>query len=299
MGNCRGLTKSSFVVAFAGINLGPSFMIKKIITPQRAKEGTCGSSSGCYDAYMLSRRKVLNNTRLLEMGFAGGVYRMFGLLMLPLLTQKQHSRIFEIGLGPCNLSPGASILVWQSLLPNAKLWVADYNANCVERLQTGDGMIYGARALIGDQSNRTDLRRWVHETGGRFDAIIDDGGHSNKQILTSFEELWPTVVPGGLYLIEDLGVGWLPAYDDNGGLSVSFVMQAWSGELIMQGMIKSMAKSTGESKQHNLSGVQPSQRKYLIQHHWGMKGDVVPKMPSDLDYIFCEENGCALGKRKS
>merc|ERR1712087_86410 len=170
----RGLTKSSFVVAFAGINLGPSFMIKKIITPQRAKEGTCGSSSGCYDAYMLSRRKVLNNTRLLEMGFAGGGYRMFGLLMLPLLTQKQHSRIFEIGLGPCNLSPGASILVWQSLLPNAKLWVADYNANCVERLQTGDGMIYGARALIGDQSNRTDLRRWVHETGGRFDAIIDD-----------------------------------------------------------------------------------------------------------------------------
>ena len=36
--------------------------------------------------------------------------------------------------------------------------------------------------------------------------VLDDGGHCNDQLCISFEEMWPHVVSGGLYCIEDLGV---------------------------------------------------------------------------------------------
>jgi len=43
-------------------------------------------------------------------------------------------------------------------------------------------------------------------------VIIDDGGHQNCQIWTSFLKLWPTVKPGGLYFIEDMQVARRPKY---------------------------------------------------------------------------------------
>jgi hypothetical protein len=51
------------------------------------------------------------------------------------------------------------------------------------------------------------LDRWIKESGGDFDVIIDDGGHANCQIWTSFLKLWPTLKSGGFYFIEDMQVG--------------------------------------------------------------------------------------------
>ena len=60
--------------------------------------------------------------------------------------------------------------------------------------------------LVGDQGDPAVLDEWIETSGGDFDIIIDDGGHSNCQIWTSFEKLWPTFKPGGLYFIEDTHV---------------------------------------------------------------------------------------------
>jgi len=59
-------------------------------------------------------------------------------------------------------------------------------------------------AFIGDQTNKTFLESVVSSTGGNFDIIIDDGGHTYTQVLTSFEFLWPHVNKGGYYIAEDL-----------------------------------------------------------------------------------------------
>ena len=61
--------------------------------------------------------------------------------------------------------------------------------------------------LVGDQGDPAVLDEWIETSGGDFDIIIDDGGHSNCQIWTSFEKLWPTVKPGGLYFIEGMHAG--------------------------------------------------------------------------------------------
>jgi hypothetical protein len=46
----------------------------------------------------------------------------------------------------------------------------------------------------------------VKKSGGKFDIIIDDGGHVYNQQKATFEVLWKTLSPGGLYYIEDLQV---------------------------------------------------------------------------------------------
>lgn len=59
----------------------------------------------------------------------------------------------------------------------------------------------------GDQGNASAVEQWVVESGGDFDFVIDDGGHFNNQILTTFDILWNKALKkGGIYFIEDLQV---------------------------------------------------------------------------------------------
>jgi len=57
----------------------------------------------------------------------------------------------------------------------------------------------------GDQSDPEFWKRFIAKHGGDWDVCIDDGGHYNNEIITSFNSLWPHVKPGGFYAIEDLG----------------------------------------------------------------------------------------------
>jgi len=57
----------------------------------------------------------------------------------------------------------------------------------------------------GDQASATFWACWLADHGGDLDIVIDDGGHYNDGIITSFNALWPAVKPGGFYAIEDLG----------------------------------------------------------------------------------------------
>jgi hypothetical protein len=41
------------------------------------------------------------------------------------------------------------------------------------------------KVVTGSQSNKDDLQRWIAETGGNFDVIIDDGGHTAIDIHTA------------------------------------------------------------------------------------------------------------------
>ena len=55
----------------------------------------------------------------------------------------------------------------------------------------------------GSQEDIPFLQSFIN-ANHNFDVIIDDGGHTMKQQLTSIVTLLPMVSSGGLYIIEDL-----------------------------------------------------------------------------------------------
>src|SRR5207244_2169141 len=60
-----------------------------------------------------------------------------------------------------------------------------------------------------DQASREDLSRFAQESEEpRFRIILDDGSHASSHQQISLGALFPSVEPGGMYLIEDLG--WQP-----------------------------------------------------------------------------------------
>jgi predicted O-methyltransferase YrrM len=62
-----------------------------------------------------------------------------------------------------------------------------------------------------DQGDRRRLREIVDsEFGGEIDLVIDDASHLYEPTKASFDELFPRLRPGGLYVIED----WQWSYTD-------------------------------------------------------------------------------------
>lgn len=187
---------------------------------------------------------------------------MYGQFLLPYSTKFPRMKLLEIGLG-CHIvyGPGASVKLWKKLFPLVDLWEAEYNAECVEQKKK-DGTLSNINVLVGDQSDPVVLNRWIETSGGEFDVIIDDGGHSNCQIWTTYEKLWPTVKSGGLYFIEDMHAGMKPNY------RVS--TQTCDGtNLTVSEEIKKMIDN-------------------LIYH----RGRALP----DVEFVLCQKQACVLGK---
>lgn len=53
----------------------------------------------------------------------------------------------------------------------------------------------------------------ITNSRGYFDIIIDDGGHTMKQQITSFNHLLSKVRSGGIYVIEDLQTSYARGVD--------------------------------------------------------------------------------------
>ena len=94
--------------------------------------------------------------------------------------------------------------------------------------------------VLADQTDADSLTRVV-EDHGPFDVIIDDGGHTMEQQITSAEALLPTMQPGSLYIVEDTHTSYWPEYGGGLGKPGTFVEWAkqraddvhgyhWSGE---------------------------------------------------------------------
>lgn len=103
--------------------------------------------------------------------------------------------LLEIG-----LNVGASVKLWLQYFTQAKIVGMD-----IVDFESKVGPFDPARFTFfkGDQFNVNDLRRFS-ENQPKFEIIIDDGSHASGPIALSFSHLWPRVVPGGYYIVEDL-----------------------------------------------------------------------------------------------
>jgi cephalosporin hydroxylase len=78
---------------------------------------------------------------------------------------------------------------------------------------------------IGDQEDPEFLSR-VATQHGPFDVVIDDGGHTMRQQIVSVETLFPSVVDGGVYLVEDCHTSYWPEFSDPSEPGATFI--AWA-----------------------------------------------------------------------
>jgi hypothetical protein len=108
------------------------------------------------------------------------------------------------------VSHGGSLQMWKHYFgAKARIIGVDINPACAA---LGEDRI---EIVIGDQGDRGFLRELAARVG-EIDVLIDDGGHTMTQQIATFEELWPHVVDGGVYLVEDLHTSYWPAW--GGGL---------------------------------------------------------------------------------
>lgn len=102
---------------------------------------------------------------------------------------------------------GSSLKTWKDYFTKAKIFGLDINDDC--KIYQEDRV----EVRIGDQSDPEFLRGVNKEAGG-FHVIVDDGGHSWKQQIVSFETLFPLLSPGGLYFIEDMHTSYVDKWND-------------------------------------------------------------------------------------
>jgi len=109
--------------------------------------------------------------------------------------------ILEIG-----VFQGGSLQMWKDYFGgNAKIYGIDVNPKC-KNLEEENIEIF-----IGDQADRLFLRS-VKKIIPMIDILIDDGGHTMIQQKVSFEELFPQVKNGGVYVCEDTHTSYWSAY---------------------------------------------------------------------------------------
>jgi hypothetical protein len=110
-------------------------------------------------------------------------------------------KMLEIG-----IFKGGSLQMWKDYFgAEASIVGVDINRDCkaFEEPQID--------IRIGSQEDRAFLKSVIEEFGP-FDLILDDGGHTMNQQIVSFEELFPAVKDGGVYLCEDLHTSYWDGY---------------------------------------------------------------------------------------
>ncbi len=123
-------------------------------------------------------------------------------------------KFLEIG-----IYQGASVKMWESYFKQATLHFIDISLKHVQYYSKR------SRYHVLDQSKPRDLLKLIRKVGGDFDIIIDDGGHTMEQQITSFQHLFPHVKSGGMYIIEDLHTSYWENYGggDHSHTTVAFL----------------------------------------------------------------------------
>ena len=120
-------------------------------------------------------------------------------------------KFLEIG-----VQNGGSAKMWANYFGrSAKIIGIDIDPQC-KNLESENLEIW-----IGDQADPNFLAK-VIEAHPNFDIVLDDGGHTMAQQLTSFYTLFPNLNNGGLYLCEDTHTSYFPSHGGGFGSKETF-----------------------------------------------------------------------------
>jgi SAM-dependent methyltransferase len=129
-------------------------------------------------------------------------------------TRYRNDAITLLEIGVQN---GGSLEIWSKYFPKAaRILGCDIEEKC-RALTFEDPRI---EAFIGDANSPPIYERLTKDTPN-FDIIIDDGSHHVDDVVRSFALYFPTLKPGGVYVIEDLHTSYWPQYGGGTDLTLS------------------------------------------------------------------------------
>ena len=126
--------------------------------------------------------------------------------------------------------------MWEEYFPNADLHFIDITFDNVQYRSDR------SRYYLCDQNNSAQLLDFIQSSGGNFDVILDDGGHTMSQQITSFCTLFPHVKSGGMYIIEDLHTSYWSLFGGGGADSTIHFLKSLIDDVNYVG-----AKTSGAS----------------------------------------------------
>jgi hypothetical protein len=109
----------------------------------------------------------------------------------------KHLRDSRINLLEIGISHGGSLQMWDHYFKgNATIYAVDINPEC-KKFESEN-----VRVFIGSQEDKNFLQQ-LRSLIPPVDVLIDDGGHTMKQQITTFETLFDHVKANGVYICED------------------------------------------------------------------------------------------------
>lgn len=96
---------------------------------------------------------------------------------------------------------GASLRMWANYLPKSEIFGFDVRQDCGTLCKDLDNV----KIVISDP-------RFYDFSKHRFDVIVEDASHISEDIVDIFKNSWPSVNPGGFYIVEDLSCTYNPNY---------------------------------------------------------------------------------------
>ena len=104
-------------------------------------------------------------------------------------------RLLEIG-----VQNGGSLQIWRRCFPNAVAIVGCDFAPRVAKLRPGPRI----HLVVGDIASASTVES-IKRVCPEYDIVIDDGSHRSEHIIAAFQQLFPLVAPGGLFIAAGSG----------------------------------------------------------------------------------------------
>jgi cephalosporin hydroxylase len=121
------------------------------------------------------------------------------------LEKEEPIRMLEIG-----VQNGGSLEIWKKYLPQGSvIHGVDIDKRCTQ-LKFSDGILFH----LGSTTDTTFMKETFCNI--QFDVIIDDGSHVCKDVIQTFEYLFPRMKNGGCYIVEDMHTSYWKRFGGNG-----------------------------------------------------------------------------------
>jgi 23S rRNA U2552 (ribose-2'-O)-methylase RlmE/FtsJ len=170
-------------------------------------------------------------------------------------------KVLEIG-----VASGGSLEMWKEYFgEGARIYGVDIREACRER--EGPGI----EIHIGDQADPEFWNSFKKDVPP-LDVIIDDGGHEPQQQRVTFEELYSHLLPGGVYVCEDVH-----------GSQNDFAnyMQTWASGLNFTSQERTGKRTETNEIQRTVKSVSFYPFIVVVEKHWEPVDELVARKRGD------------------